>query len=522
MTGPAKTMTLASVALPASAAHLLALRQLKSYVQSRGLADRVDLPLALFTCDQSAEEIAQAIIDSQADGAAWSVYPWNVDLIIEAVRLIKAARPETFIVLGGPYATHRAEEILARTPAEAVVRGPGEDVFYRLLENWAAGRPIDPTLSNLVFRSGQDLIDTGKDYYFDPTGQTYPLLLDRADQEIFYYETSRGCPFRCRYCAWNSALGKMMYFPRSKVEADLAAIFGLAPVRYLALCDSDLFIDKDRGRWLIELIFRLGEERRRAGLPEIKTAFEINPELLNDDLIDIMIRPPLPFNIISCGLQTSDAELSRTVLNRRIDPARYAERMAALFAKAKDRGLLDRIHQVINLEIIYGLPGDSLAGFKRTIEYILSTLRATHFICFRFEVLPGSWFWDHPTEYGLVSRTDSPHFLESSDTFPAQDIAAAQELVFFMYLFFTLLKGVMRYVQKQASGPHLPLYEAVIEMIKRDHAPALNDLYRRYHHEDENEILLHLLKDQADPSHARFKTEVVRQARELIRGMTRP
>ena len=76
-------------------------------------------------------------------------------------------------------------------------------------------------------------------------------------------------------------------------------------------------------------------------------------------------------------------------------------------------------------------------------------------------------------------KTDRPHYLISSDTFSAQDMEAAEKLVFFMYLFSTIFKGIMRFVEKKIPHGRFAVYEKIIEHMTREFPGFFSDLYER-------------------------------------------
>ena len=101
----------------------------------------------------------------------------------ETIAMAKKIFPQVPIILGGIYATLCPDHARQCSGADAVVSGPGEQ---RLLEVISAltGRPMTPRLKTADFSSfpypAFDLID--------------PL-------PYVCIATSRGCPYRCRYCA---------------------------------------------------------------------------------------------------------------------------------------------------------------------------------------------------------------------------------------------------------------------------------------------------------------------------------
>ena len=76
----------------------------------------------------------------------------------EACRLVRAAKPESLIVLGGPEVGPIAEDVLAEQPAvDIVVRGEGEETFADLLDALLSGR--DPSrIEGVTARRGERIV----------------------------------------------------------------------------------------------------------------------------------------------------------------------------------------------------------------------------------------------------------------------------------------------------------------------------------------------------------------------------
>jgi radical SAM superfamily enzyme YgiQ (UPF0313 family) len=512
-----KKITFNSIVLPSSGSHLLAPRILKSYLVDKGYARYFDILLDLYFTDTDNKTIADKILKKNPSIAAFSVYSWNVLKIKEISSFLKKENQEIFIILGGPYATYAAKELMQSCPIDFIVKGPGEDVLCSVLTSLYNGQSDLSDIPNLVFKKQGRVIQTKEEYLFDVSKQTYELSVHEGEYAIFYYETSRGCPFKCRYCTWNASLGKIIYYSKEKIEKDINAIFSLPYVKYLALCDSDLFLNTKHGVWVLKLIRRLNAKRRSESMGQINLLFEINPEFLDEESMREIIYLPEGLNIISCGLQTQDELVNHLYLNRPYNKQKYKKNLARLFKMAKENNVPERVKKTITIEVIYGLPGDSLQGFKKTIEFMLSELKVTNFICFCFEVLPGSYFWEHADDYNMICEKTPPHHLVRSNDFSKQDMEDARRLVFFMYLFANMFKGIMRYVENKISNNRLEVYEKIIDMISGTYPEFVSDIYEKYHHEDENETLLKMMRRQMDKKYSNIRQNIIKQAREIIK-----
>ena len=126
------------------------------------------------------------------------------DKICNVVARIKSQYPNLKIVLGGPNA-HRVTKDIPES--EYVCIGDCEDLFPDLLDHWTKGTP-EPF--------GQYDILTKKKFYKSPLNKTFNIETsdfkwsDRdciVPGESLPLEASRGCVFKCKFCAY-PLLGK--------------------------------------------------------------------------------------------------------------------------------------------------------------------------------------------------------------------------------------------------------------------------------------------------------------------------
>ena len=127
---------------------------------------------------------------------------------------IRRARPSTTIVLGGPQATCWQQECLEECPdLDIAVVGEGEETLVELCASLESGTCIE-TIRGLIWRdAGRIRTNPPRDPVTDLDGLPYPAhdLIDagRYRPSVGFYNTlpslnmitSRGCSFRCTFCA---------------------------------------------------------------------------------------------------------------------------------------------------------------------------------------------------------------------------------------------------------------------------------------------------------------------------------
>ena len=132
-------------------------------------------------------------------------------------RLVKAELPNALVVLGGPHATFMAEEVLAECPhVDAVVAGEGELTFCELVNRLAREEPIEG-IRGLYYRA-EGLVKHGgpRPFIKDvdaipwPAYHLLPMHAYSFGKKAFCAMlTSRGCPYRCVFCASSRLMGNI-------------------------------------------------------------------------------------------------------------------------------------------------------------------------------------------------------------------------------------------------------------------------------------------------------------------------
>lgn len=131
--------------------------------------------------------------------------------VMEAVATVKTACPEAKVVLGGPHAHLFPEETIGLPGVDFVVLGEGEVVFAELLERIDDEKALRQ-MRGIVFKSGDEIVNTGLGAAIDeldalpfPARRLVPYTkyssLLSAGEVVTTLFTSRGCPFKCRFCA---------------------------------------------------------------------------------------------------------------------------------------------------------------------------------------------------------------------------------------------------------------------------------------------------------------------------------
>ena len=176
--------------------------------------------------------------------------------------------------------------------------------------------------------------------WLDGTLDSVPIVRDGRGA---LWELSRGCPFSCSYCYESRGEKTVREIPLPRLEKELE-YFSQKGIERIFVLDPTYNASKKRALSLLALI-----EQKAL---DIHFNFEIRAELVDQDLAQAFSRIPCSLQI---GLQTVN-ETSLSLVNRPVDFKKFAAGVTRL----NTAGI------VFGMDLMYGLPGDNLKGFKRS------------------------------------------------------------------------------------------------------------------------------------------------------------
>ncbi|MBR6798857.1 MAG: cobalamin-dependent protein, partial [Firmicutes bacterium] len=200
----------------------LAVRSLKKYAEQklRESGAFCDIEIAEYTINQQPAKVMADIYKQDANVIMFSCYIWNRAFMEKLLNDLAVVRSDVDIWLGGPEVSFDSKEILVRfSNVRGIMTGEGEETLAKLLSAYAAAdESTDYSVDN--FNSVSGIIYSSSAEAIVCTPQREPLDMDQLpfvyedlsdfENRIIYYESSRGCPFRCSYCL--SSVDKKLRF----------------------------------------------------------------------------------------------------------------------------------------------------------------------------------------------------------------------------------------------------------------------------------------------------------------------
>ncbi len=426
--------------LPLSILHLV------GYAVQRAGFDQKEISYKGFYSTDEDSLIIEWILSQEPNLIGFSVYAWNSSRVFSLCQAIKELRPEVRIIVGGPEVTTTPTDILRRHPAlDFVCIGEGEITLVDLLRTLEQGMPLH-SVQGIAWRAnGEVVMNIPRPPVADLEQMRFSWSMFREELRGFAaagqmrYEASRGCPFVCRYCSWDvSGIGRRLRLRSlDQVREDFGIFFRLPQLQIVTFCDADILLPPAHAKGLLRILIEENGAREESGMAPVGIAFSMNPEHLDEELLELLRDSCFSSNVYVAGLQTVYAgalEASGRVLHKE----RYAERFRRFRSTLSGRAIL---------ELICGLPGDHYEGFRESIDYALR-LEPDALVIHPFVVVPGSEFAISPGKYGIEHDPKPPYEVIRTASWSEEELGLAKK--FGMYVQY--LYGHPTGVRKRLDG----------------------------------------------------------------------
>ncbi|MBN1688271.1 MAG: B12-binding domain-containing radical SAM protein [Candidatus Omnitrophica bacterium] len=414
---------------------------LRSYAEQFPVASQFEIITKEFSIfNQSVEEMTVEIQKEKPDVVGFSVYVWNANEVFEIIPSLGA-----FVIIGGPHVTSIEKKLLEENPGiDAVVTGEGEIVFKELLDFFAKEKKLEdiPGITTREFHTPprKDCVE------LDSIPAFYERLFrEHPGVEWIGFETSRGCLMNCKYCVWSTSR-KMRTYSLERVKRDLDIILNQASLKHIYFCDSNILLGRKRAKEIFSYLISRNTPK--------SICYEFHPDQLDDEMIERLSQ--LPHQEFNFGIQSVNPQVLKR-MSRHFDRdvfLRTLEKVARFFSESQ-----------ITVDLIYGLPGDNLEGYKASLDYAMSLEGVGRILTNPLIVLPGSGYWYEKDKYGIKLQDETSYLLKENATFTEKEMSLAREYSFYvsvLYLNRQLKKAFQAYVRSGQKG----YLETLVEMMK--------------------------------------------------------
>ncbi len=431
------------------------------------------IEVAQYNINQQPLDILSDIYKRKPDVVAFSCYIWNMNIVKILLEDIASVLPAADIWLGGPEVSFDSEKLIKKYSAlTGVMIGEGEQTFRELVlfyrdfkssvKEYKCKEATDESKEirernnfydriknikglcirnenglNAIFTDEREIADINSiPFIYDKVG------LERFENQIIYYESSRGCPFRCSYCL--SAIDKTVRLRDIDLVKKEIKFFLDNNVKQVKFIDRTFNCNREHAISIWKYILENDN-----GITNFH--FEVAADILTDDEIDVIgkMRPGLIQ--LEIGVQSTNPETIREI-NRVMDLDKVKENVR----KVKAFG---NTHQ--HLDLIVGLPYEDKKSFIKSFNDV-HNMNPDQLQLGFLKVLKGSDMESKREQYGLKYHNTpnyevfSTKWISYSEVLELKKIEEMVELFYNSSQFETTLKLLFAFF----NTPY-ELYEAL-------------------------------------------------------------
>lgn len=311
------------------------------------------LPLAEVNIIESSvndtpEHILYSVLETSPEIIGFSVYIWNVTMISNLCKSIKAIDPDIKIILGGPEVSYGISHTnFKENDYDLIISGEGEKAFAQAVKI-VSGEETDSEIEIKGKTINAPFITSLDEIPFVYTEENIGNFSNR----IIYYESSRGCPFSCAYCL-SSVCGKVRFLSEERVFSDID-FFISHNVQQVKFVDRTFNCNKQRATEIWKYIID------NAHRSNTNFHFEIGADLLTDEQLTLLKSAPSGKIQLEIGIQSTNEPSLK-------ESCRYApnKKIFSNVSALRQSGNIN-----LHTDLIAGLPYEGYERFKQSFNEV--------------------------------------------------------------------------------------------------------------------------------------------------------
>ena len=326
--------------------------RLGEYLNSSGVD--VDLvPVALVDLDF--KQFIKEKIDGKYDIVGISNYVWSRKATPKIAKIIRENAPNVTTIIGGPEVKYTN---LEQYQDEIFILGEGEESLLKTIRYIEDGRKDEN-----FFKDNPNIFDKQnperklaeeKLMYKAPLFSKFKDI----DKDFLYYETSRGCTYKCGYCGFRNR-ENIELFDLDFVEEEIKRI-GQIGFKQVFVVDANLGGTPQRAKKVLNMF--------NTYAPKSKLTIYLRPEFIDDEMVELLKKANL--KEVRIGIQTTNKKIPDWI------------RSNSISSVVNQLPKLSKSNVPWKAEFIIGLPGDDMQGLTESLDFAENVLKPTQICCY--------------------------------------------------------------------------------------------------------------------------------------------
>jgi radical SAM superfamily enzyme YgiQ (UPF0313 family) len=306
-----------------------------------------------------AEAAASLVTARDAEVCGFSSICSSYPLTIRIASAVKAMRPRTTVLLGGPQASVVDMSTLTAFPfVDLVLRGEAERTLPLLLDELESGRRLERVLG-LSWRHGSEAHRNPNAPVIEDLDSlpspAYHLTRELLGAKTAALELGRGCPFACTFCSTNDFFRRnfRLHSPERLLH-DMRAIAAEYQISDFTLVHDMFTVNRRRVAAFCEAMI--------ASREGFTWSCSARTDCIDDALLELMARGGC--RSIFFGVETGSRRM-QTIIDKHLDPER-AEEIVDIAEKLGIR---------TTVSLIIGFPEETWEDVRDTIRIFMHSAR---------------------------------------------------------------------------------------------------------------------------------------------------
>lgn len=364
------------------------------------------------------DELVQHIKQNSVDILCTGHYLWNHEFLTSQLSRVKSKLSLRAVIAGGPSIdVNNNQDFFDQHPGiDYAVYGAGEQAFADIVSHLVLSTPmIAFNTSNCAWKNNQTGKTTVANYKFVKMLETSPYvhnaelfgrMVANAKKknvtnvaEWIPYTLTRGCPYECTFCDWNSGLGNKVSRRKNTYQQEID-LFHKLGLKNIYLSDANVGqYDED-----VEMVKYFAQKnlQENAGFRISGNYSKLKKEN-NLKMFNIMAESGLVQKTLNFSIQDINKEILDNIDRPDVGWDVHVAMAEELVTKYP--------HLIVKTQLICGLPGQTVESWRHTMQQIVAKNMLP--IWFVNEPLPASPAMYNPEyqhkfqfEYDKVTRKD--------------------------------------------------------------------------------------------------------------------
>lgn len=316
-------------------------------------------------------------------GISANYSPLN-NLAIELCEKIKDYNKNIIVSVGGNHATASYKYMLEKSNGaiDFVIKGQGETIILNLLESLGNGTEVSKVKGIAYIKNGEVICTEQQELIKNIDDIPMPAyhLLDMNLYDRYNIVSSRGCPYRCTYCASSVIVDKVAYRSPENIVREIEYLIKNYGQKIFWFSDDTFTSNFKHTNQLLNLIIKRNLNIKWSCLTRVNRT--------SKELLEKMKKAGCIY--ISYGVESGDANMLEK-MNKKITLDQVREAL--------------RITKEIGIDMytffLIGYPGETIESVNKSFD-LIREIKPTGASFAVVIPLPGTSLWNYLYEQGYL------------------------------------------------------------------------------------------------------------------------